>query len=270
MQYYRHYIGDFSRKTAHLSITENGAYRKLLDHYYALEKPLPASLDALCRIVGAQTDMERQAVKSVADAFFPLGPDKERHNTRADEEIGKAQQAIDKMREAGYEGAQRRWGKEPDREPYSLPYRGSGRVAIEEPSTIHHPINLLTSKTQEPSKVNGHDKALCSDTWANYASAYASRYQTEPVRNAKTNSQVKQLVERLGAESPSVAGFYLTHNNPFYVRSRHPIGALLKDAEGLRTQWATGIKATGLEARSAEKLDAVAEQVKRLKGQQNV
>src|SRR3990167_6905040 len=141
MQYYRHYIGDFSRKTSHLSLAETGAYRKLLDHYYALEKPLPSSLDALCRIVGAQSDVERQAVKNIADTYFPLNGDGARHNNRADEEIRKAQQAIDKMREAGYEGASKRWGKEPDRAPHGSP----NRVTIEEPSSILHPL-----RTKEP------------------------------------------------------------------------------------------------------------------------
>ena len=90
----------------------------------------------------------------------------------------------------------------------------------------------------------------------------------EPVRNRKANAQLCQLVDRLGAtEAPQVATFYLTHNKPFYVSARHPVNLLLQDAEGLRTQWATGIKSTTREAQSAEQRDNVVEQVARVRAQ---
>jgi len=78
------------------------------------------------------------------------------------------------------------------------------------------------------------------------------------------NGQLANLVSRLGQEAPAVASFYLTHNRPIYVSARHAVDLLLRDCEGLRTQWATGIKATHLEARSAEQGDAVLEQIKRV------
>jgi hypothetical protein len=106
-------------------------------------------------------------------------------------------------------------------------------------------------------------------TWDSYAAAYSARYRVPPVSNAKVNTNIAQLVKRLGNEAPAVAAFYLTHNEPFYVKKRHAIGLLLNDAEGLRTQWKTGTKATSLEARSAEKVDAVTEQLKRIKGEQH-
>lgn len=103
-------------------------------------------------------------------------------------------------------------------------------------------------------------------TWEAYALAYQVRYGTQPVRNAKVNGQLSQLVKRLGAEeSPLVAAFYLTHNKPLYVSSRHATDLLLRDAEGLRTEWATGIKATTGEAKNAEKRDDWQAQIARVK-----
>lgn len=103
-------------------------------------------------------------------------------------------------------------------------------------------------------------------TWESYARAYTERYHSQPVRNRMVNSQLKQFVERLGVdEAPQVAAFYLTHNKPLYVSARHPTNLLLRDAEGLRTEWATGIKSTTLEARSAETVDASQEQVNRVR-----
>lgn len=101
--------------------------------------------------------------------------------------------------------------------------------------------------------------------WEAYAGAYRQRYGVDPVRNAKVNGQLTQLVKRLGeGDAVHVAAFYVNHNAAFYVRARHPIDMLLRDCEGMRTQWATGIKSTGLEARSAETVDNVQAQIERV------
>lgn len=68
MNYYKHHLGDYAKDTRHLSMLEHGAYRLLLDHYYATEKPIP---DHLCeRITNARTGAERKAVRSVLEQFF--------------------------------------------------------------------------------------------------------------------------------------------------------------------------------------------------------
>jgi hypothetical protein len=90
-------------------------------------------------------------------------------------------------------------------------------------------------------------------TWAAYRDAYRTRYKTDPVRNAKINGQVKQLVKRLGKEAPEVAAFFLTHSARFYVEKCHAFGNLLADAEKLRTEWATGRKITSNQAQQADK-----------------
>jgi uncharacterized protein YdaU (DUF1376 family) len=69
MNFYKHYLGDFQRDTGHLSLTERGAYLALIHHYYATENPLPTEHAALCRIAGAHTKVERDAVKSVTRFF---------------------------------------------------------------------------------------------------------------------------------------------------------------------------------------------------------
>ncbi|MFV3014647.1 hypothetical protein ACM9HO_02815, partial [Pseudomonas sp. KHB2.9] len=58
-----------------------------------------------------------------------------------------------------------------------------------------------------------------TNTWDAYTIAYLERYGVEPVRNAKVNAQVAQLVQRLGAEeAPQVAMFYVTINDSFFIR----------------------------------------------------
>ncbi len=93
-----------------------------------------------------------------------------------------------------------------------------------------------------------------SATWNSYAAAYQSRYGCAPVRNARTNALIKQLVARIGLEeSPQVCAFFLTHNNAFYVKKGHALTLLLADAEKLRTEWATGRKITDTAAQQADK-----------------
>lgn len=97
MDWYKHYVGDFKRDTSHLSLTERGAYLALMHHYYATEEALPVDHVALCRIAGAMTKQERDAVK-VAATFFEKRGGKLWHK-RIEAECAKAEGRADKNRE---------------------------------------------------------------------------------------------------------------------------------------------------------------------------
>lgn len=90
MNYFELYPGDYLRDTTRLTLVEHGAYLRLLMAYYAEEEPLPADLDELYVIAGAIKTADKEAVRKVADRFFPVGKDGQRHNGRADAEIEKA------------------------------------------------------------------------------------------------------------------------------------------------------------------------------------
>lgn len=90
--------------------------------------------------------------------------------------------------------------------------------------------------------------------WSAYAFAYQDQYHVEPVRNAKVNGQLSQVIDRIGAEeAPHVAAFYVRHKNAFYVRKMHSVDALLSDCEKLRTEWATQTQMTQTKAMQADK-----------------
>lgn len=98
-----------------------------------------------------------------------------------------------------------------------------------------------------PDAAEGAGPSAASRCWLRYASAFKLRHGAFPPRNAKANGILAQLVGRLGAEeAPEVAEFYVKHDDPFYVKATHPVTLLLRDAEKLRTQWATGGRPTGL------------------------
>ncbi|MBA4143293.1 MAG: YdaU family protein [Nitrosospira sp.] len=105
MNYYERYCGDYQRDTAHLSLAEHGVYTMLLDTYFSVEKPLPTDFSSLYRVCRAMTRLEQQAVKAVAEQFFPVSEvDGLRHNHRADREIAKARPKIEAARLNGRKG----------------------------------------------------------------------------------------------------------------------------------------------------------------------
>ena len=86
MNHYPHHIGDYAEATAHLSFVEDAAYSRLIRKYYASEKPLPADIKTVQRLIGARSKEEREAVNTVLEEFFFLQHDGW-HNRRCDEEI---------------------------------------------------------------------------------------------------------------------------------------------------------------------------------------
>jgi uncharacterized protein YdaU (DUF1376 family) len=90
MNYYEHHLGDYMRDTAHLTILEDGVYRRLIDAYYIKEAPLPADKAKCYKLARASSKAERAAVDAVLEEFFELDVDGF-HNKRCDEEIEKFQ-----------------------------------------------------------------------------------------------------------------------------------------------------------------------------------
>lgn len=130
-----------------------------------------------------------------------------------------------------------------------------------EPLALVSPVGTLPRKRSKKPPEVGPSAA----TWAAYAEAHEARYGVPPVRNARVNAQVAQVVSRLGAEeAPEVARFFVEHNAGWYVTKGHPIGALLADAEKLRTEWATGRRITRGDARNAEVVDEMRAQSDRI------
>ncbi len=100
-------------------------------------------------------------------------------------------------------------------------------------------------------------QAACRATWAAYATAYRTRHGVAPVRNAKVNSNVRQIVQRLGhTEAPLVAAWFLTVNERYVVQNMHDLGALLTKCEAYRTQWATGRQMTQASAQQQDQTQA--------------
>lgn len=104
MHYFEHHIGDYDSATAHLSLLEDGAYRRLICLYYRTEAPLPSDIKTACRLVRAVSKPERDTVAAILAEFFELTPEGWR-NPRCDAEIARF---LDKQAKAR-RSAEARW-----------------------------------------------------------------------------------------------------------------------------------------------------------------
>jgi len=109
--WYSFYPADYGRDTGHLTLVEHGAYRLLMDHYYATETPLPSDVARLMRLCRARTTAERDAVRLVLAEFFKPGEEGWRHK-RIDAEIVKVAENIARSSFGGRKSAAKRAAKQ--------------------------------------------------------------------------------------------------------------------------------------------------------------
>lgn len=252
--WYSWYVGDARAKMAGLSMEQRGAYRDLLDEYYMRGGPLPDAMDVLYRICGAITPSERASVELVAGAFF-VRENGMLHNKRADRELAYSRAQASNGRVGGKMSAEKRTGKRDSSETASQPSSES-----QAPQTTITTTSTTTTKTTEPPSAGAArrggkgEEASSASTWMAYSTAYHDRYGTPPIRDATVNSNLARLVKRLGRdEAASVAEFYVRHNKGVYVSNSHPTSLLVRDAEGLRREWATSHRVSDTEARQADR-----------------
>ena len=70
MNYYEKHIGDYIRDTVSLTMTEDGAYNRMIDQVYQSEKPLPLDKKLIYRLARAGSTADRKAVDFVLSSFF--------------------------------------------------------------------------------------------------------------------------------------------------------------------------------------------------------
>jgi uncharacterized protein YdaU (DUF1376 family) len=95
MHFYDFNIGDYAKKTQHLTNDEDLAYRRLLDLYYDSENPITHCLATLSR----RLRIDEKSIKNVIDEFFPDGI-----NKHADEKIAEYHAYLLKQSENGKKG----------------------------------------------------------------------------------------------------------------------------------------------------------------------
>lgn len=153
MNFYKFHLGDYYKKTSHLSMLEDGAYRRLIDAIYLREGPLPADREQVHRLVKAFTKAEKTAVDLMLAEFFVL-TDAGYTNARCDEELVETKERSERARQSGLaSGRSRKRSTTVERQP-------------NERSTSHKPVtsnqnSSSTGRAQSP--VTGQHRAMALD-----------------------------------------------------------------------------------------------------------
>lgn len=248
---------------------QRGAYRDLLDEAYASERPLPREHELLYRICGARGVEEEQAVREMADKFFPLVAD-ERFHKRVASETGKAQVAIAKQ-VAAAEATNR--AKEAARSTERYTERSTARST--DTSSIHQPPSSKNqppavkpptegqtpsaAPREKPRRAAPEERTAlqeaCSATWTAYRIGYERRWQAPPLRDKTANAMIKTFCQKLPhEEAPLVAEFYTQHHRGLYVSAHHALQLMVRDAHAIRTEWFTSKPQTDSQARAADRV----------------
>jgi uncharacterized protein YdaU (DUF1376 family) len=146
MHFYQFHIGDYKSHTHHLSLIEDLAFRRLLDHYYLHEAPIKQR--DIARQIGMRDN--EQEVLTVLNEFF-VSTEQGFINPRADEEVSKYR----KFSEDGKKGAAKRWHKDGNGGVNSPPNATPIATNNQEPITNNHkPIKERATSVACPHDVS--------------------------------------------------------------------------------------------------------------------
>lgn len=105
IHFYAWFPGDYARDTAHLSMVEDAAYRRLLDAYYMTGR-VSANAEVLPRVCRAITPDEQAAVLRVVAEFFEVR-DGYLYHPKVEHELARSRAISGKRADAGRRGAEK-------------------------------------------------------------------------------------------------------------------------------------------------------------------
>lgn len=191
MHYYQFNIGDYQSHTAHLSDTEDLAYRRLLDWAYLHEKPLPNDIEEIGRLIRMRSHCD--CIATVLREFF-LPTSEGWVSERVEREIA----GINTKSEKARTSAKARWNKGFDANAMRS---HSERNATQDPiPNTHNPI----PKTQKASSTAKADEELFAQFWEAYPRKEAKAKAKQAFAKHKpTPELVAAMVAALDAQKQS-------------------------------------------------------------------
>ena len=176
MHFYQFHIGDYKSHTHHLSLIEDLAFRRLLDHYYLHEAPIKQR--DIARQIGMRDN--EQEVLTVLNEFF-VSTEQGFINPRADEEISKYR----KFSEDGKKGAAKRWHKDSNGEANSPP--NASPIA----TNNHKPITNNHKPIKEKATIVATPEGVSQSVWDDF----------KTLRKAKKAPITQRAIDGLIAEA---------------------------------------------------------------------
>jgi uncharacterized protein YdaU (DUF1376 family) len=133
-----------------------GAYRRLIDFYYASEKPLPLDVEQIYEIARCRGKLEREAIDYVVDKFFFRSHDGFRQK-KCDEIISAYLEGEPEREEKKANSKERKRRSRQRRQKLFEELREHG-VAPAFDATIAHLEELLSRVTKTNGHTNGHTR----------------------------------------------------------------------------------------------------------------
>jgi Uncharacterized protein conserved in bacteria len=193
MHYYKFNIKDWTRDTAHLSIEEEGVYRRLIDHYYESEMPIPQETQWVIRRLRLAT--HEQALSVVLNEFFFLSDDGY-HHARCDKEIKGYHGKAGANRENGKLGGR---PKKPTDNPDGFENEPTNNLNHKPLTTNQEPLTNKQEKTSVAAKAARvkfdplpmKPANVSEQVWAEWCQARSE--SRKPLTKAMCTAQAKQL-----------------------------------------------------------------------------
>ena len=229
MHFYEFNVGDYAKKTAHLTNEEDIAYRRALDMYYDTEQPLPIThgLATLSR----RLRVSESALKNVVDEFFPDGK-----NKHADEKIAEYYAYVARQKANGSKGGR------PKHKPTANPVVSQNNPVPSQPLTT----KPLTTNQKEQNHSSSSDDGLS----ITYSTAFLSFWDMYPNKKSK-GAAFKAFKKIKPAEYPSIKfGLMAAKSSEAWTKNNgqfipHPASWL--NARGWEDEQ-SGQSGTGMEA----------------------
>ena len=284
LPYIQLYPADYLADTAHLNAAQHGAYLLLIMNYWQTGAPLKDSNVRLAN-VARMSQQEWIEARELLEEFFEI-KDGEWIHHRIERDLSGVYSKSKNASMAGKASAEARRIKRLTNVATNV-QQNVNHTDVDVDVDVDVDTDLEQKQNQKtlqlvgtPAPVKAKKVAKQKDpeaeakkeanakTWQAYADSYFNRYSAEPVRNAKANKMISEIVKRLGAdEAPHVAFYYVTINDSFFIKNVHDLGLLLSKCESVRTQWVTGTQITGTTARQIENTQSnisAAEEAKRM------
>jgi uncharacterized protein YdaU (DUF1376 family) len=195
MNFFKLYIGDYQRDTAHLSITEHGAFMLMLQHYYATEKPLPTG-KALHRMLRAQDKVEREAIDAIVLQFWRETPEG-LVNDRGTKEIAKAEHQRTVNREVGLRGGR---PKQTEQETESVIRKETESVSEPEPNDNPPQTPDTRHQTNTPKPPAAAPDGF-AEFWSRYPRKTAKPRAVKAFRAARLNGHLPEVLADIEART---------------------------------------------------------------------
>ena len=183
MHYYSFHVSDYIHDTAHLSIYEDLAFRRLLDLYYTSEKPIPNKTQEVSRRI--RMSGQSDAVQTVLEEFFMFDIENDCwFHKRCDKAIADYQAKAERNRVVGKLGGR----------PKSNPDANPQETQV---VSKHNPNHKPITNNHKPNKESATSVAVVFPDWLPKETWDAFIQMRKRIGKPPTDYAIKLIIAKL-------------------------------------------------------------------------